>query len=86
MGNIQRDKTVAFLVPHSDASACTAMVRFLPSQSRDEKVSLSWLESRCGRRISNDRRALNNTDLSIFKNNSHYFTNFCQCGGFFSWK
>jgi hypothetical protein len=29
MGNIQGDKTVSFLVPHSDASAFTAMVRLL---------------------------------------------------------
>lgn len=27
MGNIQEDKTVTFVVPHSDASAFTAMVR-----------------------------------------------------------
>ena len=29
MGNIQEDKTVSFLVPHSDASAFAAMVRLL---------------------------------------------------------
>ena len=29
MGDIQGDKTVSFLVPHSDASAFTAMVRLL---------------------------------------------------------
>ena len=35
MGNIQGDKAVSFLVPHSDASAFTAMVRLLSSRQKE---------------------------------------------------
>ena len=38
MGNIQGDKTVSFLVPHSDASAFTAMVRMLIYKAEMEFV------------------------------------------------
>ena len=85
MENIPDDKTVTFLVPHSDASAFTAMVR-LPPPRQKRNLSLSWLESQSGSGISDDRRALNNTDLSIFKRIGHYFTDFRPCGGFLPWK
>ena len=85
MGNIEGDKTVSFLVPHSDASAFTAMVRLLSSRLK-WKLSLSWLESQSGSGISNDGRAVNNTDFPIFKSIGYCTTDFCQCRGLFSWK
>lgn len=76
MGNIQEDKTVSFSVPHSDASAFSAMVRLL-SYKAEMKLSSSWLESQSGSGISNEERALNNTDFSIFKSIGYYATDFC---------
>jgi len=85
LGNIQDDKTVTFLVPHSNASAFTAMVR-LPPLRQKRNLSLSWLESQIGSGISDYKRALNNTDLSIFKSIDYYSADFCQRRGFFPWK
>lgn len=76
MGSIQKDQTVTFMVPYSNASALTAMVRLLSSRQK-QKWSLFWLESQSGSGISDERRALNNADLSIFKSIGHYSTDFC---------
>jgi hypothetical protein len=83
MGNIEGDKTVTFSVPHSDASAFTAMVHLLFLRGENGKFSLSWLESQSGSGISNDGRAVNNKGISIFKSIGYYITDFRQCRGFF---
>ena len=54
MRNIQKDKTVTFLVPHSGASAFAVMVRLL-SRSHERNLTSSWLESQSGCRISDGK-------------------------------
>ena len=82
MGSIPDNKTVAFLVPHTDASAFTAMVRLTPPRQK-RNLSLSWLESHFGGGISDDKRTLNSTDISVFQSIGYYSTDFCPCRGFF---